>query len=313
MSDLLKAGLTETTIHNFPHAFINRRTEPILIRPLTEERHTQLLNMYLAYRPRNSFAGLPPLTDEACTRWVEGIIKTGLSLIALSFGRGVIGHTALFPIDRKVCEFMPVVAPAFQKIGIGTELTRCAIQLAGELGFEEIFLNVETRNVVARHVYEKCGFEQAGEVAGAEVDMRLDLTQHHSTTETIVRDVMNTEVVTVHPETSCKVPLMIFLADNVAALPVTDRNGKITGILSMSDLLVEANIHKRVRDVQTRGVVTLHDNEPITKAISLFRSRKLRCIPVLDARGKLVGVVNRKNVLAHYMDRYTDGVREQET
>jgi len=313
MADRAKADLSRTTIHNFPHAFINKRARPILVSPLTEDRHAELLKMHLAYRPRNSFSGLPPLTDRACTDWAQGMIDTGVNLVALSFTRGVVGHAALFSIDRSVCEYMVVVRPRFQKIGIGTELTRCVIQLAGELDFEKIVLHVETRNVVARHVYEKCGFRQDSDPAAGEIDMSFDLALRRSATEAVVRDVMNTRVASVHPETPCKIPLMVFLADNVAAVPVTDPQGKVTGILSMSDLLVEANIHKMVRDVQTRGVVTLHETEPLSKAICLFQSWKLRCIPVVDARGNLVGVVDRRDVLAHYMDRCAGSVRRAET
>jgi len=296
--------LRHTTLHNFPHAFISKRAEPILIRPLAKSRHENLLDMYLAYQPRNSFSGLPPITDQACTTWVKGMIETAVNLVALSFGDGVIGHGALFPIDEQSCEFLLVISPKYQRIGIGTELTRCAVQIAGELDFEKILLNVEARNHIARHVYEKCGFHQDSHSMAEEVDMSLDIRQHHHATEAIVRDVMNTHVITVHPGMSCKIPLMIFLADRVAALPVTDRTGRVTGILSMSDLLDEANILKRVREVETRQVVTIRDAEPVTKAISLFRSRKVRCIPVLDGRGKLVGVVERKDILAHYLARH---------
>ena len=310
MSEMVGIDLSRTTIHNFPHAFINRRSEPVLIEPLETRRQGQLVEMYLAYRPRNSFNGLPPITDQACTKWAERVIATGVNLIAMAFDRGIIGHAALFPIDARACEFLLVVSPEYQRIGIGTELTRCAIQLAGELDFEKIVLSVEARNQVARHVYAKCGFHQDSFDLADELDMSLDLAGYRDATEAVVRDVMNTHVIAVHPGMSCKVPLMIFLADHVAALPVTDEDNRITGILSMSDLLVEANVHKSVRDVETREVVTVHDTEPIAKVISLFRSRKLRCIPVLDACGKLVGVVERRHILAHYVARYNQSVRE---
>ena len=52
--------LTHTTLARFPHAFINKRGEPILIKLLGTSRHQALMDMYLAYEPRNSFSGLPP-------------------------------------------------------------------------------------------------------------------------------------------------------------------------------------------------------------------------------------------------------------
>ena len=51
--------LEESTIYSFPHAFINKKGEPILITTLDDKRCQRLIEMYLAYEPRGSFQGLP--------------------------------------------------------------------------------------------------------------------------------------------------------------------------------------------------------------------------------------------------------------
>jgi len=299
----LKVDPADTTIHNFPHAFINRRGAPILIKTLCPKTQPQLLDMYLAFRPRKSFSGLPPLTDEACTRWVEGMVDTGVSLVALCFDDGAVGHAAVFPMDEEACEMLVVVSPPHQNIGIGTELTRCLIQLANELGFDRIVLNVEARNHAARHVYEKCGFQYNMTGLVDELDMSMDLKRHHRAMNVPIREIMNTDVIVTHPEMPCKVALMMFLADGVAALPVTDRENRLTGIISKTDLLTEANIHKRIGDVQTKEVVTVRTGCTLSRVISLLHSRKLRCIPVVDEHRTLVGIVARKDILSYYLER----------
>ena len=108
----METDLSSTTIHRFPHGFINKRAEPILVTTLTDQRRSQLLEMYLGYRPRNSFSGLPPLRDEARIRWVEGMIADGINLVALSFQDGIVAHGAIFPVNDEVCEMLIVVAPA---------------------------------------------------------------------------------------------------------------------------------------------------------------------------------------------------------
>jgi len=295
--------LTDTTIYNFPHAFINRRGEAILIRTLEPAHHQPLIDMYLAYRPRNSFSGLPPSTDEACTRWVAGIIDHAVNLLALSFEKGPVGHAALFAIDETSCEILVVVAPSQQRIGIGTELMRCLIQLSHELHFERIRLHVEAGNHVARHVYEKCGFHYTTRGLVAELDMSLDLARYRSSLLVPVGEIMNRDVISVGPETPCREALRLFLEDRVASLPVVDDDGRLRGILSETDLLTEANLAKRVGEVLTRDVVSVQQGYPLESVISLFRSRKLRCIPVLDRHMRLVGVVGRKDVLAYYRNR----------
>jgi CBS domain-containing protein/RimJ/RimL family protein N-acetyltransferase len=295
--------LTTTTIHSFPHAFINKRGEAILVRTLDEARRDGLVRMYLDYRPRNSFGGLPPIRDEACIRWVKGMIADAVNLVALSFEKGIVGHGALFSLDGGACEMLLVVAPAEQRIGIGTELTHCLVQAAHDLGFEEIRLNTEAGNHVARRVFEKCGFRYLSRSLVDEVDMGLDLRNYHDTAGVPVREVMNQDVIAVRQDTPCREALEMLLRRGITTLPVVDDGDRLVGILSESDLLVEANIHKKVLDVLTRSVTTVPQGCALAKVISLFRSRKLRCIPVLGRHDELVGVVCRKDILAYYVGR----------
>jgi GNAT superfamily N-acetyltransferase len=173
-----------------------------------------LIDMYLAFQPRNSFQGLPPIKDEVCVRWVREILVTGIHLVAarsagdraadcpnfrasgdcpdfrasengtvpLTPAQPIIGHAALFPVNARKCEMLVVVCPDFQNVGIGTELVRSCIDLAAELGFEQIWLPVDATNVRARHVYRKCGFEYVSTKQGREVDMTCDVRSARSAT-----------------------------------------------------------------------------------------------------------------------------------
>ena len=75
-----------------------------------------------------------------------------------------------------------VVCPGFQNLGIGTELVRSCIDLAAELGFQQIWLPVDATNVRARHVYRKCGFEYVSNKQGRELDMTCDVRSARPTT-----------------------------------------------------------------------------------------------------------------------------------
>ena len=168
----------ESTLYRKPRAFISKKGEAILIRMLDEKICQSMIAMYLAFQPRNSFQGLPPVTDEACTKWVQHMIGNGINIVALSFGDGAVGHAALFPMDNEVCEMFVVVSPPFQNTGIGTQLTRCSVQLAYEIGFDRIWLPVECTNVRARHVYKKCGFQYVSNKQGHELDMACEVREH---------------------------------------------------------------------------------------------------------------------------------------
>lgn len=135
-----------------------------------------LTAMYLAFEPRNSFHGLPPIGDDACVKWVEHMIANGTHLVAVTADQAIVGHVGIFPINRKSCEMLVVVVPLSQNVGLGTELVRNAASLARQHGFESVQILVESKNTRARHIYKKCGFEYLNYTHVGEVDMTLDLT-----------------------------------------------------------------------------------------------------------------------------------------
>ncbi|MHB1034886.1 MAG: GNAT family N-acetyltransferase [Pirellulales bacterium] len=289
-----------STIYRKPRAFITKKGEAILIRTLDEKTCQGLSAMYLAFQPRNSFQGLPPITDTACSKWVDHMIGNGINMVALSFGDGVVGHAALFPIDDEVCEFLVVVSPPFQNSGIGTQLTRCSVQLAYEIGFNRIWLPVAATNVRAKHVYEKCGFEYLPDGDPREREMALDLKRCHNLVHVPVAEIMTRNVVTIRDDQPCKAAVEIFLQRRIGSLPVVDAEGELTGIITEMDLMLPSNLGRNVSDIQTREVVFVPEDCTIAKIIRMFEVKRIRCIPVVDARKRLVGVVGRKDVLAYY-------------
>lgn len=166
----------------FPRDFLTKDRQPVRLQLLGENQRGQFVKAYLAFRPRNSFQGLPPLKDEVCVKWVREMIATGVNLVAVSRAE-IVGHTALFPIDDGKCELLVVVWPEFQNIGIGTELTRGCVDLAREMGFEQMWLPVDATNLRARHIYAKCGFEYRSPKQSRELDMVCELSGRRSASQ----------------------------------------------------------------------------------------------------------------------------------
>ena len=289
-----------STISHLPQAFINKRGEAIVIQTLDEKTRQGLSAMYLDYRPRNSFQGLPPITDEACVTWVQHMIGTGISLVAVSYLKGVVGHCVLFPINEEVCELLVVVAPSFQDCGIGTQLTRRAVQWAYEIGFDRVSLDVEARNARARHVYKKCGFQCVRRQDPHELRMVVDLARYHDAVNVNVEKIMTRQVIVIHMDEPCKAAVKIFLNKHVGSLPVVDGDGQLVGILSESDLMLPANVDRDVSDILTRDVMTVKESCTVARVIRMFQSKRIRCIPVVDDQKKVVGVIGRKDILAYY-------------
>ena len=157
--------------NGFPRTFVAKNRQALRMQLLDNKLHQKLVETYLNFHPRNSFQGLPPLKDRVCVKWVEGIIETGLNIVATLPTSGIIGHTSLLPIDDRKCEMLVVVWPEFQNIGIGTELTKCCVEMANKLGFGKIWIPVDATNLKARHIYLKCGFEYVSHKHSRELEM----------------------------------------------------------------------------------------------------------------------------------------------
>ena len=59
---------------------------------------------------------------------------------------------------------------------------------------------------------------------------------------------------------------------------------------------------KQARDIMTRKVIMVEKQTKINDLIDIFLNEKISCAPVVDKKGKLVGIVTKTDILAHYMD-----------
>ena len=181
---MITAPTLTTAPRCLPRGFVSKNGLPCELQLLAGDGQ-RLIDMYLAFQPRNCFQGLPPIKDAVCIKWVQDMLRTGVNVTAVSAAEkgtspSIVGHTALFPINRQKCEMLVVVCPGFQNVGIGTELVRTCIDLADELGFQRIWLPVDATNVRARHVYRKCGFEYVSNRQGREMDMACEVRRWRS-------------------------------------------------------------------------------------------------------------------------------------
>jgi RimJ/RimL family protein N-acetyltransferase len=118
-----------------------------------------LLEMYRNFSPKPSSQGLPPEDPETCYHWLRKLFEIGENFIAWR-GDTVIGHAAVIPdVKCKSGEFVIFVDQNHRNVGIGTELTRLAMEKSRELGLDSVWLTVNITNFIALKLYKKLGFE----------------------------------------------------------------------------------------------------------------------------------------------------------
>ena len=92
--------------------------------------------MYRVFSPKPASQGLPPEDPETSHNWVKNLFKIGENSLAWR-GDTVVGHAALVPDPNgKSGEFVIFIDQNNRNVGIGTELTRLALEKSRELGFE---------------------------------------------------------------------------------------------------------------------------------------------------------------------------------
>ena len=134
-----------------------------------------------------------------------------------------------------------------------------------------------------------------------------------------VKDIMTAQVVTVRRDTSFKELAILLGSSGVSAFPVTDGAGRLIGVVSEADMLIkEADqaIHPGLfagmrrggehakaagliaADMMTRDPVTIGPDEPVERAAFLMYDHGVKRLPVVDAAGRLAGIVSRADVLS---------------
>lgn len=137
-----------------------------------------------------------------------------------------------------------------------------------------------------------------------------------------VSEVMTRRVITASPETTFKEAVRLLEHNRVSGLPVVDGSGKLVGIVSEADLLskaekrepdayvLESRRHRLDRSraaaldvgsAMTREVATVQPNAPIALAAREMHARGFKRLPVVDASGRLVGIVSRGDLLKVFL------------
>jgi CBS-domain-containing membrane protein len=144
-----------------------------------------------------------------------------------------------------------------------------------------------------------------------------------------VADVMTRYAVAVRRGASFKDMAARLSRFRVSAFPVVDDDGKVIGVVSETDMLTRqavalarealADGHAggelresdglTAGDLMSQPAVTITPDEPVEHAARLMYNCRVRRLPVVDAGGRLIGIISRADVLAAF-DRTDEEIRE---
>ncbi len=143
------------------------------VREYQPEDFASLVEMYKEFEPKRIAQGLPPPDIPRIAHWLDELQLKSRALLALIEKR-VVGHVILCPISDAAVEFTIFVHQDFRGQGIGTAMTRLALNFSSEMGFAEVFLTTELTNIAALRLYRKLGFRIKSSF-GEECEMKIDV------------------------------------------------------------------------------------------------------------------------------------------
>jgi len=147
-------------------------------------------------------------------------------------------------------------------------------------------------------------------------------------------EIMNADVPSVAPGDEARTAVDLLAKTDMGAVPVVDEDRKVVGIVSESDLILsdeESDLHlphylnimggvvfvgsmkgfekrldkafaTKVSELMTADPVVVHDYEAANRVAKKIADKHHNHLPVVDADGRLAGMVTRADALAALVD-----------
>jgi CBS domain-containing protein len=143
-------------------------------------------------------------------------------------------------------------------------------------------------------------------------DSQTRISEHDGEIMTIAKK----EVITAAQTITIKEAAEIMVNNKFRRLPITDAgSGKLVGIVTAMDILdflgggqksklleekyegnFLAGINKPVKEIMTRGVVSVSNKDSISAAVDIMLEKHIGALPVVNADEQIVGIVSERDI-----------------
>lgn len=133
---------------------------------------------------------------------------------------------------------------------------------------------------------------------------------------TQAKDIMTRDVICVHPNTSIRELSEIFIEKNISAAPVVDKNRKIVGFVSQTDI-VELDLHSEdylesrmeetggyVQDIMAPIDVFAHETDSLAIIIDKMCTENFHRLIIIDDQEDIVGIITTMDVMYYLQKTY---------
>jgi IMP dehydrogenase len=109
-------------------------------------------------------------------------------------------------------------------------------------------------------------------------------------------NVMINDPVTIGVEGTVSDALSLMGEYKIGGIPVIDNKGILVGIVTNRDLRFENDMTKKISEIMTRDLITTNQAADLVDAVAILQNHKIEKLPIIDAKGKLVGLITYKDI-----------------
>ncbi len=103
--------------------------------------------------------------------------------------------------------------------------------------------------------------------------------------------------ITLRGDSTLQDALNIMRENRIGGIPIIDEKGILIGIITNRDLRFEKDTSKAIREVMTKdNLITAREPINLNEAKDILQQFKIEKLPVVDGKGKLVGLITFKDI-----------------
>jgi CBS domain-containing protein len=120
-----------------------------------------------------------------------------------------------------------------------------------------------------------------------------------------VRDLMTVDVISCRPDTSLAEAASLMWERDCGALPVVSPEGRVIGMITDRDMCMAVATrgrpadHISVREVISGALFACLPEDDMRTALETLTTHQIRRLPVVDADGRLKGILSMNDVALH--------------
>ena len=121
----------------------------------------------------------------------------------------------------------------------------------------------------------------------------------------LVESLMTRDAESARPESTLAEAAAVMWRRDCGVVPVVEEGGAVVGVITDRDICMALSMRGqraaevRVAEVMARGVETCTPVDDVREALEAMARRQVRRLPVVDSRGRLVGVLSINDIIRH--------------